>query len=438
MSRPSDLKASLEAVQYQLNKELRSGLVALFEPAIGKDLSPFALQEVVSEAFADLVFRVTRMNVRFVVLDTMFYHADIDFQTFDVEHPILGPRDQRRVDALPLEKLTVKQVFQGEVNLATGQVGGIFSELQGTVRFSKALFEGKLTARHLAGLALHELGHFFTYLELLGHFFVANQVLADVSRQWTDLDPVKRVELLVVVEKTLESPLPNRQAASEEDVPASAAAFILSDRVAKIQSEAGTRWYDQRLGEAIADRFAARHGGGADLAEAVVIMTKQLPTIVRHQDFNADGWGVLKNCLNAFVMVFRSVDGVLMVNGPVGMAVVLIKTFVFSTLLSIVGFMFTNHKYDQGTDRLQAIRRELVGGLKDPRLTTDQKKDFLQQIKQLDDLISKQSTVHDAIGLFSSALVETLAGKRQETQRQQLLERLTNNRLYEATALLST
>lgn len=437
MSRPLDLKASLEAVAFQLDKGLRNALIRLIEPLLKQGHSGFALQEFLGKDLADVVFHHTGLNVQLKVADSDLLSASIVHDTFGVAHPILSQAEQRRVDALSLDKLTVKAVFRGEVNLTTGRVSGIFSELTGTLHLTTGLFAGKLTAPQLVGIVLHELGHFFTYLELLGHFFVANTVLADVSRQWADLDPVKRVELLLVVEKTLEQPLPNREQVSQEEVPASAAAFILSDRVAKIQSEAGTRWYDQRLGEAIADRFAVRHGGGADLAEGLRIITRELPMFLRHRDFNADGFALLSNFLNVFATVFKTVDGVVMVNGPVGMAVVLIKTFVFSTLLSIVGFMMTDHSYDQGTDRFKAIRRELVAGLKDPRLTSEQKRDFLLQIKAVDDVINKQSTFHDAMSLLTSALVETLAGKRQETQRQQLLERLTNNRLYEATALLS-
>jgi hypothetical protein len=317
-----------------------------------------------------------------------------------------------------------KKLISGTIDLKRGRIEGEISELESTLYMPASMmrsgqWEGlTLSSKEVAAIVCHELGHSWTFLEVLCRVNTTNLVLDYLSKNKAAANP-EQIKLALghlANKNLLSSDQANALADAENDQDTAIIAYgIVHDR---IRSELGIDIYDRNACEQSADQFATRLGAGIYVIRAL----EKVGGLEAYKHRHRLGW----------------VGEMLTILGTIGLLSILIPIagFIFgaSYITAVLLAIFVGEPYEGGYDlghwRPRRVMQDMIHRLKDTKLSPREKAALIEHIEELEKLIDTKGTedllVEKIARLFSSSY-----RKKSDFQKlQKDLEQIGSNKLY--------
>lgn len=316
-------------------------------------------------------------------------------------------------DAYSLYRQT-NNVLTGQIDLETGKVSGDFSKIPLTIGLGNQFLNPKFgfIAAEVAAILLHELGHDFTYCYALHYTCTTNMVLAQAARAIVAEGDVRQKHAIMTdVQNTLGIRIDNMEELTNYDKYDDYYVTMLGAYRKNVYDALGSASYNSNMSEQMADMYAARHGGGAAIVSGLNRMHKLFtPSVFERGVMRVQG-------LLAFVML-----------SPIVVPLFLVGIFTND---------FVSGTYDLDKDRFIRVRNESIAALKDPDLTSDEKKTIMSEIDTINEIIKTTDNAWSIAGKVAFLVRSSQRTQARQKNLLQDLEALTNNPLYVAAAKYS-
>lgn len=261
---------------------------------------------------------------------------------------------------------------------------------------------------------MHEIGHVFSYLELLGRTLTTNFVLEEANRRllgFTEKD--KRYKVIREIENEAKIHIKETDALVNSQSTAEITTVVISESINNSYSEIGVNIYDERAFEMLADQFATRHGYGKDL----VMFQDKVLRLVSPSHYYDSAKRMRVRAVNTFSALLLS---------P------LLIGLLAAAAMGVVKFGTSN--YDTPKKRLEVVRNDINRQLKEPGLTKDEKVAILNDLEEINKVIASM-TDFDVTSV--KWLFDLVSRKNNRAINiQQTLEQLANSKLNESLARL--
>lgn len=436
----NELQLSLEAIAFQTKKNFVRELISLFGQILAEHKNPSrvqALQAKITSLTLDTTGIWLEPHWEEAFLPWILGPYVIKVNTPNLN--ALSPINKKAVEKLrdfDLDNIRTTDLLTGTIDYANGKMTGFYSQIRHDLFWSKNMFEGDFVAEEITALYLHELGHGWTNLTYMGETLVTNVILAEVVGQYNLQETVEkkyRVGQVALKLASVDKKLPKDADMGE------LTAIVLEGQINRMQKAAGTRWYDERLAEAIADQYAIRWGMGAWLVKALAKLERSTG-IFANEGYEPVWWGVLMNFMNVAFLPFNGSKYVVRY-ALEPMVKAIASSFAFSLLTSGVATELIKkvagaNGHAPMPQRVAAIRREIVSQLKQPKLNESVRKACLADLEVVDNELENVHSFSDIYSYVTKYVANAFMGRTTELGRHDLIENLANNRLYEFSALL--
>lgn len=301
------------------------------------------------------------------------------------------------------------------VDTAAGKVGGAFSKVEATLHVPTAIFtKGEFTAEELAAVMLHEIGHVFTYFEMLAHSIGVNFVIATASEAMRgEQDITRRVALVKRTAEILNVDLKEPESLAKPGNEGVFQMVVLEDTIAGPRSSTDAVHYDQRGSEFLADQFAIRQGAARGLALALDKLSRKGGS----SSYRSSVAHSATEALKVAIIVLASYT-------------VVLTPFVILGMVARLALVSDVHEHDDPGERIDRIRNDIIQNLKDRSLTKEEKDSLLSD---LDLLAAMRKKVNDHRTLMSHLWIAITSFRRQQNKQQRFqqdLEKIVNNDLF--------
>lgn len=430
--------ASFEAVAWQRNSVLKPRLTAIFQEIIDhhKD-EPFVRKRFYE--ISDAVFVETGIKIEGELVDKSWFFGPYEISVHTPNMTTYSPVNTKAVERmrkLDVDNMSIYDTIEGRVDYSTGKVSGFFSLLVNKFSFSRKTFEGEIPAAELAAAFLHEVAHAWINCAYMGETLATNFVIAEMLGQYNTNADVKKKFLIGKAALKLSGS--DKQMTEDTDVD-QLTAFVLEGQVLRMQKGAGTRWYDHRLTETLADQFAIRFGAGADLVRALARFERSRH-IWADAGYEPKWVGAGFNFMNIALLPFNVAEktGALVAATMLEMLSKIATSFSFSFFMS--GFLSEVSKKISGNaqaplaERVQTIRRDIISELKNRDLPDDTRRIVLADLAAIDEMVKETHGFTDVYSRLTKWIVNKALGRSKEMAHHHLVDDLANNRLYEFSA----
>lgn len=415
------LGTSLESINHQYDGLLMKELSALIDRFTSEPESHFAkAKRDFAKDVKDVVKSRTGINIKIGVTEDWFANAWVWPPQIDRNHPLLTDAHRYFSERDGIKKIKKDgTILKGTVDLRTGKVDGIFSEIEVNVCVTRGLIlSGNFLPEEIAAIIIHELGHVFTYYEYLGSGITTNYALADMNRRLTNtIETKRRIQIVKDTCEALDVDLENPEAlvASNNDVVLQT--VVLREVVEKRISGMGSSTYDLTAWEMMSDQFVSRHGGGRHLVTGLDKMMRAGAHTSYHPAFYNHAVEVLK---------ILTVIGLANVFAPI-------------VILAALIFFDTNEDlYDKPKARMERIRRDMVASLKDDKLPTEIARKTVEDIEVIENITKEMEDRRTYLQFFWSTFRTKGRRNYQQMKFQQELEILASNEIFTRAAKLRT
>lgn len=339
------------------------------------------------------------------------YHKEMGGQAFIDGQKINEKQLKNYVDSL-----------KSVVDIEKGRVDGLYAKIPLEMCLGKDLVT-ELPSEQVAAIYLHEIGHLFTFLEIITETVSTNLAIAAASQALSKTtSPVERVQIILTYSKATGTAIASPEALASADMSADGYQMVLLRETMEstTRSATGAHIYDLRNSEFAADHFASMQGAGRDLALA-------LDAIYKHYGVNTRSSRISWMVTEAFKVALLISAAVVGWMFPGASRLLTIPVMVGLTL--IIGKM-DRELYDEPAARIERIRNNLVQALKDQSLNRNERAKILEDIEMIDDL--KKDMV-DRRTLLKFIWTSLTPGRRRQYNQiifQKELEALINNPLF--------
>lgn len=406
------IPVGVEAIAYQTTKfhEELTDKVDQFRKA-----GIFTTQEAAKMGIPKLIEDYTGMSVRIDIEASWAPNAMIRIPDMDKNHPMLNNFYRgwfTNNDMHTISKM-VNDKFTGVIDRKNARVAGHFSKITAPLYLTTAILKSeKFTAREIAGVMLHELGHLYTYFERIIDLVSINYAAWSAAERImkTELD-ADRVVILTEFSNAVDAKLIEMETMAKMDGKEVIFTHLVCETVKNRRNEEGDMVYSYRGYEFSSDQFAVRHGAGVDLAAA-------LDKVYRSQFLNPS-----------------------YISWPTHVAIQSIG-FLYHVLMASTGFggaLFTaivllaarpmNKTYDDPRQRMERIKREMVGELK-LKLSDERRRQLVSDIEAIDTMMSGINDKAEWLEAIWKYLIPAGRSNQAKMEFQQSLERLANNNLF--------
>lgn len=375
--------------------------------------------EVKKAGIPDLIFKHTGIKISFGIDPCMQINAYMRPPLIDRNHPFFTSRGF----SWPIPTTDRKFITNKNGNLSTTEawtndsnytVGGAWSKVVVEVKILKGLMKAqKISDGGIAAIFLHELGHVYTYFSLFGKLTRNNFLTAEAIKDTMGSAPLeKRVQALELLEEGLDINIKKKEevAQAPENIRGELIeSIVIAETAIKASTTSGAEGYDVRNVEQIADQFAIFHGAGGDLAQAMLVMyqTFNAPETLSTKSFVCIE--LLKTAFMFYILASMPIVGVILL------------------ILSIPG----NKVYDDPQARLELMRKQLVGSIKDVKDQPWLHEQILSQIKTIEDM---EGALKDRRTLYT-LIYQTISPRGRTMYRQEVYMKAIENLLYNDTFL---
>lgn len=329
-----------------------------------------------------------------------------------------------------------KEILRSEVDLDRAKFSGFFSELEMKVSINSALKlkTDLFTPQELSAIIMHEIGHCFTLNEHLCYCWTENFVVRTHLEEFRQTKDSK-MKSLILSSLVKEKYLTKEDRATVEQFKETEEGYLYLTKSSYQQTarDYQNKYSDDTMIEVMADNFATRLGFGQPLITALIKMEK----FYNGNSARTVWLAYFFRMITAGMMVFFSVAN------PI---------FAFSfglfylMMSSFVGVMRLQSMYDKPKDRVEKIRREMIGTLKNYYLSESQKRELTKQIEFISQKLEEENKYLSSISFpWLSEIGITTAewfndffksdkykfkSRNQAISEQNELERLLNNDLF--------
>ncbi|HWT39748.1 MAG TPA: hypothetical protein VN081_00510 [Dongiaceae bacterium] len=429
---------SQEVLHFQENRNLYLTLVGIFkEVKEANDTSKEALKSL-SESIQSAIKQHTNLTF-IVVLDNSRFaqpnayaivppiHLSSSVMDRAKEHykafPELEAEYKKVVETLKL----ADKSLEGSIDLRDGKVSGIFSKFPFQMVVTTCLFlgDGKhglipgfkshllLTPEEIAAVLLHEIGHIFTYLELLYMTTSTNMALDDVVKELKgEKDESVRIKLIEKTKAKLKIKNLDSASLAKQKKNTVIQSVILDAAVEDTTSLTGSVVYEFRNSEFLADQYAVRQGAGRALASGL----EKIEVWSNYSVAKMREWR-LRHYVFSILGTFLDVFG----------------TPTYLMLLALPGLDMV--LYDAPKDRLVRIKQQMVNSLKDETLSPETRDDTLEDIRTVQESIDRLRDGDAGAPVFMALYRRMTSWRREQEsqlQFQKRLEALASNDLFVA------
>ena len=415
MKLKTSLRLGLETIAFQSDPALFNDLRIVInklrtEKSITADkLKKSGLDKIIHSRTGITIFPVLETGAKGIG-----YVAYVKPPQIDANNPVVNYYRKnwlnQNVDGLAAIR-SAKGMVTGSLNRATGKVTGVFSEIGCELTIFKSFFTtDHFTDEEVAAIILHEVGHIWSYFEMLGEMITTNYVLQTVSKEFLKTgDNEKRVAILSEAEIVLGIKIENKQDLARVSNDDTLQTVIISNVVRENRSEFNSYVYDLTGWEQLSDQFAARHGCGVHLATALDKLYRLYGTDSYMTGFGFYFWEAIK-----LMLVIGSMY--------TGYGIVLV-------LLTLM-YCPLEREYDEPAARLQRIRKQMVEQTKLRDMTPEMRTDLLNDIAAVDAILK---TITDRETFYYKVWKNLVPWGRRQVKAmefQKIMEDLANNELY--------
>ena len=338
---------------------------------------------------------------------------------------ILGDNDFKDYYTKDANKV-IKKLEDNEktfVDLKNAKVGGAFSTVPSKIYMGfRQLKDMKLTAREVAAVFMHEVGHAFVAYELAFNTIQTNQILLALHKSLVANDQKLFEYSLKLTEKKLG---PNSGVYNElkEETDTTVVTTVV---MAKIQekrvSELGTAAYDKTTYEALADNFATRMGLGRELVTSL----EKIHRLYGSPEYSGET-RFIYNMIQITVATYSMLLGAVL--GSVLLMIAGAPMFFLITWAVSDGAEYQN-VHDKLKIRYKRVREQLISRLKVKSLAPELVKNILEDLKVLDKIIDQTGEFSSILNVVGNIIYPSnwVLSSRKNAQR--LLEELASNDLF--------
>lgn len=273
---------------------------------------------------------------------------------------------------------------------------------------------------------MHEIGHAFTWIEMIAETACFNMAIMCAARHLlANDDQQKRIQLAEALNECLNVQVDPKTIAESSKIETWYTVYLKAE-VEERRLASNSGYYADTASEFLADQFAVRHGAGRELAGAMNMMFKY---------YRLDS---TKSRMVLWVKMAYDVTRFILKLAGAVMATLANPMAVFGLLyllanVAVVVISDANYNiYDWDKERIARMKRELITRIKDPMLDDVTRKETLETIKELDETERGLNNYKN----FQQQLAYWLNPKarRNVKQRdmQQEIERTLNNDIFVA------
>lgn len=424
------LSTSLEAVQYQGKSLFLQDLTLAIQRM--KDENDITTHHLEAVGVDKIVFKYTGLNTKTEIAkegEMMFnacaYPPIIDGNTpFFNLHNDAGYNDFIESEKLGERKLrSFSEDLRATVDRKKGRVGGLFSKIPLKMFLGYQLVR-ELPAEQTAAVYMHEIGHLFTFFEILVDTVATNLAISAASEALGKSESaVQRLEIIHAYERVAGRSLTDAKALAESKLNTQAYQAVLIREYVGEPARSGnnSRTYDFRGSEFAADHYATMQGAGKDLVAGLdAIYTKF--GINTRQSF---GTWFLIQALGAAAVIFVAATNIM---NPV----TLLQTFaMWAALIGLMLNPYMEHNlYDEPKARALRVRNNLVQALKDLKLNPKERADLLDNIEFIDEITADMADRRNLLQMIWVTLTPARRRQYSQIKFQKELEDMINNNLF--------
>ena len=428
----SELYGSLEAVSHPGNYIFKAEIIEAYTK-LSKIKRP-TLKDVIKVDIAGIIKRHTNLNIAALILENEM-NACVFPPSIDHNHTLLNVRhgfDFNNADAV-IETAHKGTFLSGSVDLEKGRVSGIFSEFKTILGIGDKFIGSRsiFTPGEAAAVTMHEIGHVFTYYEMLGLRARTNIVMHAATQSIVNTtDRIVRVKILADIEGLSGKKFTDKDKLVESNNAEGYRAVIFTNMREGDLSESGVDFYDNTAFEAMSDQYSSRMGLSRDLVTA---MTKL------HNNAGLFGLATMQARSRWSQYAMNLLKVTFWLTGVVGS---IMSANVFNLVMNLMILLDTSRPQDFGydvlADRMKRVENDLVSLLANKKLPKELKQATIADLEAIR-LATKDLIV--IRGIYESLLDITFSKRRiarSSFLTQQRLEELQANKLYESAAKLTT
>ena len=435
LAMPGIAKETIDFQDGKFGKEMEAFFQNLIDENLtDKDIVKFEKEKDLS----GIIKKHTGMRIRSILTGDNLKSGAFIFLPIISRSHILTPAYVRTEVPNTNTELVLKAIEKHKgkngVDLKTSRVFGVFEEIPAILFFPMIfIIAFKLTARECVALALHEIGHLFTYLEFFDRVSTNNQILASLSNELTN-QPVQkeRKDLIDKVAKAINVKLDNVEELSLKTDPSAVLIALSTKFFSDDPSQLGSSNYDKTSSESQADIFVARHG----YADASATCLYKTGTQFGEENAAIRRSKYYSEILDLFSPMHFGVLAIFLVGGPLPM--------VIGMTLGIMSFELRekitskkNFTYDNPVVRYKRLREQLIHLIKDNKINKETLQDTQRQITQIDKLISITTTNIKLMEKIANFLFSKESSELERSiQLQRDLEELSANDIFLASSKL--
>lgn len=398
---------SNEGISFQKNKKFFEELTAIIvkvRQIPEKDLSNHEILQDLQK----VILKYSGINVNVICIqDSNGIRISLPMMT--PNHVLLSTTRQMFSNSTDLIKLMgpTDKSIKAFANPATGMVGGAFSEMVHTLHLpSNEVLPNLFTEKEISAIILHELGHIWNYFYYFAATVRSSAIFEYINRELHDeMDEKQRTFVISTVGRAAsmsESEIKDLTQAKSKEV---LQMVIVSNIAEQCRSDIGENIFDHTTWEALSDEYAVRMGAGTELAVALDKMHR------RGLSRSHRGW--------TMYMLVEVIKFALMITP--GM------TF-FGVMLVIMDASSEYH--DDPEARFRRIRNQLVQRSKEKDLSSEERKNHLQDIDTMDVLLDSVKDRRQFVSVLAEAIVPSLRKQKNVLEKIRLLENLATNELF--------
>ena len=376
--------------------------------------------------------KLTGMDFRFLVEDMInayVYPPELDKNNVMINNARRWMYDNHDSERI----LKEKEFFEGTVDLERIRVTGDFCKLPMTLGIGEPMIwkRSDFTVPEITAIILHEIGHAFVYMQMSYRLTKTNYLLMEGSKRLMDAETKEiRLKLITEIEEGLGAQIKDKeQLAEDKRNPVTYQTIFLHAAAKESESNLGYSIYDTRAFEQLADNFASRQGYQRPLATGLDKMHR----LFGDKAYRHPLWNTILNILDVIIVVNSILITILY-------AMASWDPRAWFWLFSVVMFVVAVGNplamtYDPIDVRITKLRQQVNDALKDRTLSVQQQKQYLEDAKVIEDVLSKM--YHGNSGAYEfvwKVLFPPNWKNVRDVNMQLKLEELMNNDLYSAAA----
>lgn len=322
---------------------------------------------------------------------------------------------------------TANGKLRAMVDLKNYRVSGDFSKIPVKLFISPMFIyhrELNMSNENLAAAVLHEVGHMFTFFVASVYTFTTVMPMLGIANRIMKTNTTE--ELIYVLERWNDEPttltkvdvegLANKK--KETIVTA-----IVSNYTRDSKSIAKHNEYDYINAEYLADKFAARFGGGAHV---VSMLDKVYTYVGARSKSTLTGFIFVEILLATFATVYilpYAIAGEILCSILAGMG--------FMVLLYTMGISnVSDGTYDTEVNRYKRIREDLISMLKDKKIDRAIGDRIRLDIKRIDNILKTYNDYKSVFGYIMDFIIPSRRRINVQSEFYRQLESLGNNDLF--------